>query len=75
MTGFVAAASNPLSRVTIASLQDLGYVVDMSAAEPYTLPNLLSLAESGMLMAADSPLKTGRMLSNIPLILPNDSLR
>ena len=75
MTGFVAGADNPLSRMTIASLQDLGYVVDMNAAEPYSLPNLLMLAESGLLMATDSPLKMGTMLPNIPLVLPEDSLQ
>ena len=37
MTGFVSAGSNPLSRVTIASLRDLGYDVDESGADPFTL--------------------------------------
>ena len=46
MTGFVSLASNPLSTVTIASLQDLGYAVDLTQAEPYTItnPNALRLA-------------------------------
>lgn len=74
MTGFVGAAGNPLSRLTVASLQDLGYQVNMEAAEPYNLPNLLALAESGALVMADSILKSGIMLPNIPLVLPNDSL-
>jgi hypothetical protein len=74
MTGFVGAAGNPLSRLTAASLQDLGYQVNMDASEPYNLPNLLALAESGALVSADSLLKSGTMLPNIPLVLPNDSL-
>jgi leishmanolysin len=74
MTGFVGTAGNPLSRLTVASLQDLGYQVNMDAAEAYNLPNLLALAESGALMSADSILKSGTMLTNIPLVLPNDSL-
>jgi hypothetical protein len=74
MTGFVGTAGNPLSRLTAASLQDLGYQVNMDAAEVYNLPNLLALAESGLLMSADSILKSGTMLPNIPLLLPNDSL-
>jgi len=74
MTGFVGAAGNPLSRLTAASLQDLGYQVNMDAAEPYNLPNLLALAESGALISADSILKSGTMLPNIPLVLPGDSL-
>src|SRR4051794_9739074 len=51
MTGFVGQAGNPLSRMTAASLQDLGYTVDLTAAEPYALPNLLHLAEEGLLVA------------------------
>lgn len=75
MTGFVLAADNPLSRMTAGSLEDLGYVVDMSAAEPYSLPNFLMMAESGLLVSAETPLKNGTMLPNIPLILPATSLQ
>lgn len=39
MSGFIAEAGNPLSRVTVASLGDLGYTVDLAAAEPYRLPS------------------------------------
>jgi hypothetical protein len=38
MTGFINAGSNPLSRLTIASLADLGYLVDVGAADAYSLP-------------------------------------
>jgi Leishmanolysin len=51
MSGFIAAPNNPMSRLTVASLKDLGYVVDMSAAEPYALPNLQHLAERGLMAA------------------------
>jgi hypothetical protein len=37
MTGFLNAGPNPLSVVTIASLADLGYTVDQSQADPFTL--------------------------------------
>jgi hypothetical protein len=74
MTGFVGAAGNPLSRLTVACLQDMGYQVNMDASEAYNLPNLLALAESGALISADSLLKSGTMLPNIPLVLPNNSL-
>ncbi|GAA0410624.1 peptidase [Acrocarpospora corrugata] len=36
---------NPLSRLTVAALGDMGYQVDMAAAEPYVLPSPLLLAE------------------------------
>ena len=38
MTGFVSPGSNPLSAITIGSLEDIGYQVDYSAADPYTVP-------------------------------------
>ncbi len=38
MSGFIGGPGNPLSRVTAASLADLGYEVDLDAAEPYALP-------------------------------------
>ena len=43
MTGFDDPGRNALSRLTIASLQDLGYQVDYDKADAYILPfNLLS---------------------------------
>ncbi|HEX2250155.1 MAG TPA: leishmanolysin-related zinc metalloendopeptidase [Gemmatimonadales bacterium] len=45
MTGFINEGDNPLSRVTLASLADQGYVVNISGADPYTL--LLALRAAG----------------------------
>lgn len=39
MTGYLSQ-TNQLSRVTIGSMNDLGYVTDPSAADPYGLPSL-----------------------------------
>jgi hypothetical protein len=38
MTGYLNAGSNPLSALSIASLGDLGYSVDLTAADAYSLP-------------------------------------
>jgi hypothetical protein len=38
MTGYINSGSNPLSRVTVASLADLGYSVNIAAADAYTRP-------------------------------------
>ena len=38
MTGFVDTGGNPISRVTIGALADLGYVVDLGAADAYAAP-------------------------------------
>ena len=56
-------------------LQDLGYVVNLDAAEPYNLPNLLQMAEARLLMAPEAHVRRGMMLPTIPLLLPEESLR
>ncbi|WP_269617152.1 pre-peptidase C-terminal domain-containing protein [Prochlorococcus marinus] len=37
MTGYSDSGSNPLSRLSIAALEDLGYEVNYSAADPFTI--------------------------------------
>lgn len=39
---------DPLSAITIQSLADLGYTVDVSLAEPYALPGLVAAEETGI---------------------------
>src|SRR5437867_1857049 len=76
MTGFVGAAGNPMSRMTVASLKDLGYVVDFTKADPYTLPSHLMLAEKGLLAeAAQAHADAGTVLPIIPIVLPDNSLQ
>ncbi|MGB3311236.1 MAG: proprotein convertase P-domain-containing protein [Nodosilinea sp.] len=47
MTGFLNLGQNPLSRLTVGSLEDLGYAVNYTAADPYVLPSALALAVMG----------------------------
>lgn len=75
MSGFISAPGNPLSRMTVASLGDLGYEVDVDAGEPYVLPNLLQLAEDGKLVERTAPIDTGVMLPVIPQTLPAGSVK
>ncbi len=70
MSGFIAAANNPLSRMTVASLKDLGYAVDLTQAEPYALPNLFALAAAGARATHDHP----HALPVLPITLPEGSL-
>jgi hypothetical protein len=73
MSGFIAAKGNPLSRVTVASLEDLGYTVNMAAAEQFVLPNLIELAERGLLAAhAATTHAHGTVLPIIPTVLPDE---
>lgn len=49
MTGFLNVGPNPISRVTIAALQDMGYQVNLdAAAENFELPSFLQLAIMGI---------------------------
>jgi Leishmanolysin len=75
MSGFISEPGNPLSRLTAASLGDLGYEVDLDAAEPYELPNLFALAEAGALMEHSAPIDGGMVLPVIPITLPASSLQ
>lgn len=72
MSGSISGVGNPISRVTVASLQDLGYVVDINAAEPFTLRNL-SLDEEAALVAQEA--LSGIVLPNIPTVLPASSMQ
>ncbi|HEV7921706.1 MAG TPA: leishmanolysin-related zinc metalloendopeptidase [Thermoanaerobaculia bacterium] len=70
MTGIVAGAGNPMSRLTVASLADLGYQVNLAAAEAYTLPSHLLMAVAGAFASAPS----GMVMPIIPTVLPDESL-
>ncbi|MSV31719.1 MAG: peptidase [Bryobacterales bacterium] len=74
MSGFIGAPGNPISKLTVASLQDLGYTVDLKAAEPYALPNLMALAEAGSLLAADDAPHAHALPIFAPRVLPDDRL-
>lgn len=74
MTGFVGDKPNPMSRLTVASLEDIGYKVNMKKAERYKLPNLSSIAESGALMSHIAPIDRGVVLPIIPTVLPTDGM-
>jgi len=75
MTGFVGQAGNPLSRMTAASFGDLGYQVDLDAAEAFELPDLFALAVEGELVAHSAPTNGGMVLPVIPIVLPAGSLQ
>ncbi len=70
MSGFIASPNNPLSRMTVASLRDLGYTVDLARAEPYLLPNLFAVAAAGVGSTHDRP----HALPVVPITLPDSSL-
>ena len=75
MSGFIEARGNPMSRLTVASLEDMGYRVNIAAAERYVLPDLLALAEDGALVPHIAPIDHGRVLPVIPTVVPESALR
>lgn len=50
MTGWISSSSNPLSAISIASLRDLGYAVDLTKADAF------SLSAAGYEFAATPPM-------------------
>jgi hypothetical protein len=64
MTGFINQGSNPLSIMTIRSLEDLGYTVDTTAADPYVKPSTLNLRAPGS--SADPSPTTGAWEIGLP---------
>ena len=68
MTGFVDAV-NPLSRVTAASMGDLGYAVNLAAADPYTLaPGLRAFGQR-------SPIELKHDVLRVPIHQVDDAGR
>ena len=54
MTGFTERGPMPLSVITVGALADLGYTVDRSKADPYTVPSTLALASRMSAQSADA---------------------
>jgi hypothetical protein len=63
MTGYINSGLNPLSRISIASLEDLGYTVDYSSAESYTRNDVLSSCKCGRRLLMDNHPTKRRSLS------------
>ena len=77
MTGFLDTGSNPISRLTIASLADLGYEVNLEAADDYSLPSALELAMMGI--SGDGHRQLYRMCGGgirpiEPIVLPDENV-
>ncbi|MBI6629026.1 leishmanolysin-related zinc metalloendopeptidase [Pontibaca salina] len=51
LTGFLSGSSRPISRMSVASFADMGYRVDLAAADPFDLPSFRDLAQMGLMEA------------------------
>jgi hypothetical protein len=77
MTGFLSPGPNPLSRLTAASLVDMGYKVNLDSAQPYALPSHLMLSMMGVW--ADNPqfrchANGYRRRGSGPVVLPKSAI-
>jgi len=48
LTGFITGSVRAISKMSIASFEDMGYQVDFAAADDYILPSMLRIAEIGL---------------------------
>lgn len=69
MTGFVQLGTNPLSAMSIASLEDLGYEVDLSSAEAYQVPVSSPPPELRSLAPADAVSLEGDVILAPPVLV------
>lgn len=74
MTGFLNAGRNPLSRLTIAALEDTGYEVSYTTADAYALPSRLDLALLGIGAEIGDHGDHGVMLTPPKRVLPESAL-
>jgi hypothetical protein len=74
MQGYAAAGGMPLSRVTAASLGDLGYVVNINNADPFRLAGALR-SSAGVQTLLDNDIKDMPLYevgpSGVPIIMRN----
>jgi hypothetical protein len=73
MTGFINAGKNPLSVMTIRSLEDLGYTVDATAADPYSHAGLNILAPGTVAEPSPTAGIWEKGLGRKPIALPTIS--
>ena len=74
MTGFLNESRNPLSRLTIAALQDMGYEVSYASADRYVLPGALELALLGVGVVLGDHGGRGIVLTPPKRVLPESAL-
>ncbi|MDX2183875.1 MAG: leishmanolysin-related zinc metalloendopeptidase [Gemmatimonadaceae bacterium] len=64
MTGFLSSGSLPLSRVTVGALEDLGFVVAESGADPFVIPTPMLRADGA---TSRRPIVEGRVEAAVPI--------
>lgn len=73
MTGFIDDGDNPISRLSIAAFEDMGYQVEYSAAEAYLLPDPTKMALKELKENNQCKMCDRRILRCDPIILPESA--
>jgi hypothetical protein len=78
MTGFLNTGTNPLSVMSIRSIEDIGYTVNAAAADPYNIQTncptsrlLLNFRAAGGIGSTSRPVAWERPLAHRPRLLPS----
>lgn len=70
MTGFIDVGPNPLSRLSVAAFQDMGYSVDYDAADAYELPDKKTLALKVIDKNRQCRMCSQNIMRTDPVVLP-----
>ncbi len=61
MTGYIGGSTNPLSAITVGPLADIGYGVDLGAADPFGTPALRAPDTPVMQLRTELVFPTGQV--------------
>ncbi|MEO9512785.1 MAG: leishmanolysin-related zinc metalloendopeptidase [Flavobacteriaceae bacterium] len=73
MTGFIDIGNNPISRLSIAAFEDMGYQVEYTSADTYTLPNPTIMALKVLKENNQCSMCCKKILRCDPIILPESA--
>ncbi|PWL37772.1 peptidase [Flagellimonas aquimarina] len=73
MTGFIDDGNNPISKLSIAAFEDMGYTVDYDAANAYSLPDPAQLALKELKENNQCKMCSRKILRCDPIILPESA--
>ena len=76
MTGWVGPGTSfPISRITVASLADIGYMVNMAAADPYTPPSFSLAGSDSLVVGTTNGTAATRLLDKARPIFASSATR
>jgi subtilisin-like proprotein convertase family protein len=74
LTGFISGAKRPMSRLSIAAFEDMGYRVNYDAADEFDLPTMFRIAELGLSMMGSQRHNNCGVQHTAPTIVPESDM-